>query len=80
VSELKLPVHDADPQRVERIRARCVAALAAQHGREQVRRGRDEARQARCEALRAWLETVAAAGLGALFLADAVARSLALLR
>jgi hypothetical protein len=73
VSDVRLPIHDADPQRVERIRLRCVAALAA-------RRGREDARRARAEAWRAWVETAAAAGLGALFLADAVVRSLALLR
>jgi hypothetical protein len=73
VSEVRLPVHDADPERIERIRVRCVAALAA-------RRGREDARRAQRVALCARIEAAAAASLGALFLADAVARSLALLR
>jgi hypothetical protein len=65
-----LRVHDASPERVERIRARCLAALAA-------RRGREEARFVRW---RGWLEPAFALGLGVLYLAEAVTRALAVYR
>jgi hypothetical protein len=68
-----LRVHDASMERVERIRARCVAALAA--GRKT-----EEARAGRPATWRAWLEPALAFGLGALYLAEAVARALALYR
>ena len=71
MSAMRLAVHDASPARVESIRGRCLDALAA-------RRGRGDA--GHVVALRAWVETAAAAALGALFLAEAVARSLTFLR
>jgi len=64
---------DADPQRVERIRVRCLAALEAQRRRERSRRPR----------LADWprrLELSAVLGLSALYLAVAITSSLALLR
>ena len=67
-----LQTFDADPQRVERIRARCLAALAAQRRGE---RGVPE----RLAGWRRWLEPAVAFGLSALYLAAAVASSLALL-
>jgi len=67
-----LRVHDASPERVERTRARCVAVLAA--------RRREEARGGRAAPWRAWLEPVLALGLGALYLAEAVTRALAVYR
>jgi hypothetical protein len=68
-----LCVHDAYPERVERIRLRCVAALAAQ-------RRRDQARRARPFIWRGWLEPAVALGLSAIYLAAAIRTSLALLR
>ena len=68
-----LRVHDASPERVERIRARCVAVLAA-------RRTADEERAGRAAPWRAWLEPALALGLGALYLAEAVTRALAVYR
>jgi hypothetical protein len=65
---MKLRVHDADPERVERIRARCVSAL-------EKRRHGTEARGSR--AWRSWVEPAVALGLGALYLADAVTRAVA---
>ncbi len=64
---------DADPQRTERIRARCLAALKAQRPRE--RSGRS-----RLADWRRRLEPAVAFGLSALYLVAAVASSLALLR
>jgi hypothetical protein len=67
---MKLRVYDADPERVEQIRARCVALLEA-------RRSRGGARGARAPGWRGRLEPAVAVGLGALYLADAVIRALA---
>jgi hypothetical protein len=66
---MKLPVYDADPERVARIRARCVSVLEARRSRVGDRRplGR-----------RGWLEPAVAVGLGVLYLADAVARAVVL--
>ena len=68
-----LRVRDASPERVERTRARCVAVLAA-------RRKAEEASAGRPEPWRAWLEPALALGLGALYLAEAVTRALAVYR
>jgi hypothetical protein len=68
-----LRVHDADPQRVERIRARCLAVLAA-------RLDADEARPGRTAPWRAWLEPALALGMGTLYLAEALTRALAFYR
>jgi hypothetical protein len=68
-----LRVHDASPERVERIRGRCVAALAA-------RRVAAESPTRRGTPWRAWLEPAFALGLGALYLAEAVTRALAVYR
>jgi len=68
-----LRVHDASPERVARIRARCVAALAA-------RRKAEEAPEGREAPWRAWLEPALALGLGTLYLAEAVTRALAAYR
>jgi len=64
---------DADPLTVERIRARCLAALEAQ-------RQKERAERSRLADWRRWLEPAVAFGLSALYLAAAVASSLALLR
>ncbi len=68
-----LRVHDADAERVERIRARCVAVIEAERRKGYARRARVSARQLR-------IERAAAFGLSALYLAVAVGSSLALLR
>jgi len=68
-----LRVHDASLDTVERIRARCVAVLAA-------RRKTEEASAGRAVRWRAWLEPALALGLGALYLAEAVTRALAVYR
>ena len=68
-----LRVHDASPERAERTRARCVSALEA-------RRSRTDARGVRAAGWRAWLEPALALGLGALYLAEAVTRALAVYR
>jgi len=68
-----LRVHDASPERVERTRARCVAALAA-------RRTAKEAGAGRAAPWRVWLEPALALGLGALYLAEAMTRALAVYR
>ena len=73
MSEMRLPVYDADPERVERIRARCVAVLERQ-------RREAEARGSRAPASRSWLEPAVAVGLGVLYLAEAVTRALAAFR
>jgi len=70
VSEMKLRVYDADPDRVERIRARCLARLEARRSG-----GRAGARHA--SGWRRRLEPALAVGLGALYLADAIIRALA---
>lgn len=69
----RLRVQDAPPERVERIRARCLASLEA-------RRPRPEAPSSRALTWRDWLEPVFALGLGALYLAEAVTRALAVYR
>jgi hypothetical protein len=68
-----LRVHDASPGTVERTRARCVAVLAARRKAEQARAGSGAT-------WRAWLEPALALGLGALYLAEAVTRALAVYR
>ena len=70
MSEMKLRVYDADPERVERIRARCVVLL-------EERRSKGEVRTSRASGWRGRLEPAVAVGLGALYLADAVIRALA---
>jgi hypothetical protein len=65
--------HDADPERVERIRARCLAVLAARHPAEPGRAGRPGP-------WRVWVEPALAFGLGALYLAEAATRALAVYR
>ena len=68
-----LRVHDASAERVERIRAQCLAALASRHEKE----------KARSRHLAGWrdrLEPAFAFGLGALYLAEAVVRALAVYR
>ena len=64
---------DANPLRVERIRALCLAALEAQ-------RRNERSEQSRLAGWLRWLEPAAAFGLSALYLAAAVSSSLALLR
>jgi hypothetical protein len=70
---MRLRVHDADPERAERIRARCLSVLEA-------RRRREEGRAAQRGGWRGWLEPALAVGLSALYLAEAVTRALALVR
>jgi len=73
VSEMRLRVHDADPERVERIRARCVAVLER-------RRRAVGSQGSRAAAPRGWLEPAIAVGLCLLYLAEAVTRALAAYR
>lgn len=68
-----LRVHDAGRDHAERTRARCVAALEA-------RRRAEAPPEASGPAWRAWLEPAFALGLGALFLAEAVGRTLSVYR
>jgi len=68
-----LRVHDTSPERVERIRAQCLTVLAS-------RRGREGSRAVRLAGWRGWLEPAFALGLGALYLAEAVIRALAVYR
>jgi len=68
-----LRAHDADRERVERIRKRCLAALASQ-------RRPAEALAPRARSWRGWLEPALAFGLGAVYLAAAVVRALAVYR
>ena len=68
-----LRVHDASPERAERTRAQCLAVL-------QARRKAEKARRRRPASWRTWLEPALALGLGALYLAEAVARALAAYR
>jgi hypothetical protein len=65
-----LRVHDASPERVERIRARCLGVLVSRRGKEKPR-GRSLA------GWTSWLEPALAFSLGALYLAEAVTRALA---
>jgi hypothetical protein len=65
-----LRAHDAPPERVERVRARCLGALAMRR-EGAVRRARPLAGRTR------WLEPALAFSLAALYLAEAVARALA---
>lgn len=66
-----LRVHDASPERVERIRERCLEILAS-------RRGKAESRRWPLAGWTGWAEPALAFGLGALFLAEAVARAVVL--
>ena len=68
-----LRAHDASPARVERIRARSMAAIAS-------RRRRAHARSLRAARWQRRAEMAAALGLSALYLVAAVGSSLALLR
>jgi hypothetical protein len=68
-----LRAHDADPDRAERTRALCVAALAAE-------RRRRERRRTRLVGRRGWLEPALALGMSALYLVAAISQSLALRR
>ena len=68
-----LTSHDAQPERVESIRARCLSELAR-------RRRRAGARRQATAVWRARVETAVAAGLGALYLASALERALEILR
>jgi len=70
---MRLHVHDADPERVERIRVRCLDGLAA-------RRRRHGATRRSPGGWRAWFEPAVAVGLGMLYLAEAVVRALAAVR
>jgi hypothetical protein len=65
-----LRVHDASPERVERIRARCVEVLVS-------RREKGKARGRSLAGWTSWLEPALAFSLGALYLAEAVTRALA---
>jgi hypothetical protein len=65
-----LRAHDASPERVERIRARCLRVLVSRRGKERSR-GRPFA------GWTSWLEPALALSLGALYLAEAVTRALA---
>ena len=73
MSEMRLRVHDADPERAEQIRARCVALLER-------RRREADARGSRAWGPRGWLEPAVAVGLCVLYLAEAVGRALAAFR
>jgi hypothetical protein len=73
MSEVSLRVHDADPERVERIRRRCLSVLEA-------RQRKAEARLSRGPTPRGWLEPAIATSMGAIYLVDAFARALALFR
>jgi fatty acid desaturase len=68
-----LRVHDAGRERAERTRVRCVAVLEARRKAEAAARGRGAT-------WRAWLEPAFAMGLGALYLAEAIGRALAVYR
>lgn len=68
-----LPTLDADPEKIERIRFRCLHALKAQHGREPDLRTPFVHWRRR-------LELTAVLSLSAVYLAVAVASSFALLR
>ncbi len=63
-----LRIHDAPPERAERIRARYRSELER------------ESRTSRLAGRRDWLEPAFAFGLGALYLAEAVVRALAVYR
>ncbi len=67
-----LQIYDADPLRVERIRSRCLTALAA--------RRRSNEYGSFLTAWRCWLEPAAALALSTPYLAAAVQSSFALLR
>ncbi|HEX9190294.1 MAG TPA: hypothetical protein VGB87_24670 [Vicinamibacteria bacterium] len=66
--------HDVPDERAERIRARCMAALATRRPRPAPRG------EATTAGWRGWLEPAFALGLGALYLAEAVVRALAVYR
>ena len=68
-----LPVHDAAPEQVERVREACVTALAR-------RRARAESRRPTIRAWTARLETALATGLALLFLAGVAERTFEVLR
>lgn len=78
-----LRAHDADPARVERIRARCLAALATRRGGTPARRAAREGRWGRLEptfALGCGAAYLAAAAVGSVELAAALRGVLTLLR
>lgn len=68
----ELKTYDAAPESVERIRACCLARLAAHRRKQHVRPSRPVLRWR-------WLETALAIGLSAVYLAAAFVSSLALL-
>jgi len=68
-----LRVHDALPERTERIRERCLARLAGQRRTARTRVGSTKG-------WRGWLEPAVALGLCVLYLAEAVTRALAVYR
>ncbi len=68
-----LRAYDADPDRVERTRLLCVAALVAE-------RRRRERRLRRIFGRRGWLEPALAFGVSAIYLAVAISQSLAFWR
>ena len=63
--------HDATPECAERIRARCTAALAAR---------RTALAPRPSSSWRSWVEPALALGLGALYIAEAFSRALAVYR
>jgi hypothetical protein len=68
-----LTAHDAPPERVERVRRRCLSALAH-------RRSRAESRRQVAAIWRGRLGVAMATGLAVLYLAGAVERALEILR
>lgn len=62
---MKLRVYDADPERVERIRTRCLSVVRSQGRAVRTRR-------VHTASWRSWLEPAVAVGLGVLYLAQAV--------
>ena len=68
-----LTAHDAPPERVERVRARCLSALAR-------RRLKAESRRQAAALWRGRLEVAMATGLATLYLAGALERALEILR
>ncbi len=64
-----LRVHDASPERVEQVRARCLEVLASRRGKAEPRRP--------LGGWTSWTEPALAFSLGALYLAEAIARALA---
>ena len=74
-----LRVHDAPSEPVERIRARCVEVLVSRRGKDS-RREKERPRGRSLAGWTSWLEPALAFSLGALYLAEAVTRALAVYR